>query len=118
MARIRTVKPSFWGDDRVSQLSRDARLLFLGLISMADDQGRFLASVASITGYIYPHDSDVPPVKIRKWLAEITDQELILLYNGGRAKYGAIRKWKRHQRISKPQPSSLPPPPDATLFPE
>ena len=117
MARIRTVKPQFWGDDKVSQLSRDARLLFLGIVSMADDQGRFLASAASIAGFVFPND-DIPPKKLANWLEELTRLGLVVVYNGGRVKYGAIPKWRRHQRISHPQSSPLPPPPPDALFPE
>lgn len=118
MARIRSLKPTFWGDETVSEWSRDARLLFLGLISMADDEGRFLASFPAIVGFVFPNDPDVTPVKLRKWLAELTAKEQVILYNGGKVKYGAIRKFRKHQRISHPQPSTLPPPPPDALFDE
>lgn len=117
MARIRTIKPSFWGDDKVSQLSRDARLLLVGLISAADDQGRFLASHSAIAGYVYPND-DIAPKKLAAWLDELDSLGLIVLYNGGRVKYGALPKFRSHQRISHPRESTLPPPPPDALFPE
>jgi hypothetical protein len=117
MARIRTIKPSFWGDDKVSQLSRDARLLFLGLVSMADDSGRFLASPSAISGYVFPNDL-ISPKRLAGWLAEIEQIGLVVFYNGGRVHYGAIPKWRKHQKISHPQRSTLPPPPDDGLFPE
>ena len=41
--RIRTIKPSFWGSPTIAPLSRDARLVAIGLMSYADDDGRFLA---------------------------------------------------------------------------
>jgi hypothetical protein len=69
MARIRTIKPSFWGSRPVARLSRDARLLAIGLISFADDDGRFLASTATINGYVFPND-DLPNAKVRKWIDE------------------------------------------------
>lgn len=40
MARIRTIKPEFWSDEKLSPLAPIDRLTFLGLISMADDYGR------------------------------------------------------------------------------
>jgi hypothetical protein len=110
MARIRTIKPTLWGDEKVARLSRDARLLFLGLISSADDQGRFLASPQVILGYVYPHD-DIPPAKVKKWLEEIADVGLVELYQPNGLQYGALPHWKKHQRISHPQPSAIPPPP-------
>lgn len=117
MARIRTVKPSFWGDDKVSQLSIAARFLFLGLISMADDDGRFLASLTAIAGYVYPND-DLPAKRLAGWLNEIQQLGLVTFYNGGRVRYGAIPKYGTHQRINRPTKSTLPAPPPDALFPE
>ena len=110
MARIRTLKPSFWADEAVADLSRDARLLLIGLISFADDEGRFLASTTAISGYVFPHD-DLPATRVRKWLDEIEDSGVIRLYSVNRREYGAFPKWRSHQRISKPQTSALPAPP-------
>lgn len=118
MARIRSVKPTFWGDDKVSELSRDARLLMLGLISMADDDGRFLASHQAVAGYVFPNDQDVTPKRLAGWLGELAGQGMVVLYNGGRIKYGCLPKFRTHQRISHPQKSTLPPPPHDGLFPE
>ena len=40
MARIRTVKPDIWTDEKFVELSPLARLLFIGLWNFADDEGR------------------------------------------------------------------------------
>lgn len=109
MARIRTIKPSFWGDEMVADLSRDARLLLIGLISSADDQGRFMASHAVLTGYIYPYDA-ITPTKLNGWKAEIARTGIVKFYSVKRREYGHFPNWKKHQRISKPAPSPLPPP--------
>ena len=117
MPRIRSVKPSFWGDEKIAELSRDARLLFIGLVSLADDDGRFLASHQSIAGYIFPNDHDITHKKLSAWLDELAYQGLVTLYDKGRIRYGAIPKFRKHQRISHPQESTLPPPPHDGLFP-
>lgn len=117
MARIRTIKPSFWSDDAVADLSRDARLLLIGLISFADDEGRFVASWSAIAGYVFPHD-DIPPAKIKKWLQEIANSGVITLYTKNRRDYGHFPNYHNHQRIDKPQPSTLPPPINGTPHPE
>lgn len=110
MARIRTIKPSFWSDEAVSDLSRDARLVLIGLISSADDEGRFLASLSAISGYLFPHD-DISPTKLRRWLDEIEGTGIVRFYSVNRREYGCFPNWKKHQRISKPQKSALPDPP-------
>jgi hypothetical protein len=56
--RIRTIKPEMWADEKVGQLSRDARLLFVGLITMADDEGRLRGCPAAILGHVFPYDDD------------------------------------------------------------
>ncbi len=115
MARIRTIKPTFWGDASVSRVSRDARLLMIGLISMADDDGRFLGSTAAINGFVFPND-DIPPAKVRKWLDELEKIKLIHLYGIDDIAYGCFLGWKSHQVINRPQASTLPPP-QGVLFP-
>ena len=109
MARIRTIKPSFWGSPEVAAMSRDARLLTLGLISYADDDGRFLASVAAISGHVFPND-DLPPGRVRKWLDEITATGMVHEYNGGPVRYGCFPSWHKHQVINRYMPSLLPAP--------
>lgn len=111
MARIRTIKPSFWADEAVTSLSRDARLLLVGLISSADDQGRFVATHATITGYVFPYDGIKEP-KLAQWLREIEATGIAQFYKVGHREYGCFPKWKKHQRISKPAPSPLPAPPE------
>ena len=116
MARIRTIKPSFWGSPDISRLSRDARLLVLGLISAADDDGRFLAGPNAINGTVFPND-EVSPASIRRWLTEASErEEPIHLYEVDGVKYGCFPKWHKHQRISKYMPSNLPAP-DVECFP-
>lgn len=110
MARIRSLKPSIWGDDKFAGLSRDARLLAIGLISVADDAGRFIASPVAIGGAVYPHD-ELSVAMIRKWRDEVAASCLIQLYRVAGREYGWFPNWKRHQRINRPSPSVLPPPP-------
>jgi hypothetical protein len=110
MPRIRTIKPTFWSDEAVAELSRDARLLLVGLISFADDEGRFLASTSAISGYVFPHD-DLAHTRLRKWLDEIESVGVIRLYSVNRREYGAFPNYRKHQKINRPQASTLPEPP-------
>lgn len=106
MARIRTIKPSFWGSRPVAKLSRDARLLTIGLISFADDDGRFLAATAAINGFIFPND-ELPAKKVRGWLDECISTGLVHEY-GETVRYGCFPTWHEHQVINRYTPSSLP----------
>ena len=109
MARIRTIKPTFWGSPEVAGMTRDARLLVLGLISHADDDGRFLASVAAVAGSVFPND-DIPARSIRSWLLEAEGSGMVHLYTANSVVYGCFPSWHKHQVINRYTPSTLPEP--------
>lgn len=115
MARIRTIKPAFWGSGDVCRLSLEARLLAIGLVSMADDEGRFLASPGAISGYVFPND-ELPVAKVKRWLAEVAATGFAVFYEADGIRYGALPNYRKHQRISHPQKSPLPAPPTEGLF--
>lgn len=110
MARIRSIKPSFWTDAHVAALPIDARLMLVGLISMADDDGRFLATATAIGGYVFPYD-EMPHPKIRKLRDLIAKSGVIDLYTVDGLDYGWFPKWTKHQKVYKHYPSTFPPPP-------
>lgn len=109
MARIRTIKPSFWGSGTTAKLSRDARLLLLGLISVADDDGRFLGSITAINGAVFPND-DLPSAKVRRWYDEILDTKIVHEYAVEGIRYGCLPSWHEHQVINRYTPSQFPEP--------
>lgn len=109
MARIRTMKPSFWGSPEAASMSRDARLLTLGLISAADDDGRFLASTAAVHGAVFPNDS-IAPTTLRRWMAEVEEVGMVHIYKAGCVEYGVFPSWHKHQVIDRYTASLLPAP--------
>lgn len=108
--RIRSLKPEMWADEKIGCLSRDARLLLLGMVTMADDEGRFRARRSELIGHVFPADDDAIDL-VNLWVSEIKEQGLVLFYLVDGTPYGAFRNWRRHQRINKPTGSTLPPPP-------
>lgn len=109
MARIRSIKPSFWTSSTTANLSRDARLLVIGLISFADDDGRFPASVNAINGYVFPHD-DISPQRVKKWLNELVASGIVHTYQSNAVVYGCLPNWHEHQVINRYTPSTIPAP--------
>lgn len=115
--RIRSLKPEFFEDEKVGELAIPTRLLFIGLITMADDEGRLRD--LGIRHTIFPWDEKkITARQVVKMLDEMEDAELILRYEHGVGKYIVIRNWARHQRINKPVASTLPEPPDAVIVEE
>ena len=76
MARIRTIKPDFWTDEKIVELSPLARLLFIGLWNFADDDGRMPYSTTRIKLQILPADA----ADISALLGEIRGKLLIDVY--------------------------------------
>lgn len=110
--RIRTIKPEMFADEAFGTLSHQARLLFIGLITMSDDEGRLRALPAAITGHIFPYD-DVPLSKLKRWIEELVNARLIVIYEADGLPYAWLPGWAKHQRVNRLTPSTLPPPPAA-----
>ena len=109
-ARIRSVKPEIWLSPQVMELSRDARLLFVGLITQADDEGRGIADLRRLKAQLFPGD-DLPAEKIREWLSELTAQGLVALYEApGHGSLYQLLTFNAHQKINRPTASRFPEP--------
>lgn len=111
MARIRTVKPEIWTDEKFVELSPLARLLFIGLWNFADDYGRMQYSPTRIKLQILPADSAEPS----QLLDELRQKSLLVVYSIDGKEYLQINGWEEHQKIDKrsaskyPAPRNLPP---------
>ncbi len=79
--RIRTLKPEFWQDERFSDVSRDALLLYVGLHTQADDEGRQTANLALLKARILPLDPEAAAERITSWLNELEASELVVVYD-------------------------------------
>lgn len=105
--RIRSIKPEFWESESLGRVSREARLLFIGLFSCCDDLGRARASSRLLASRLYPYDDDAFK-KLPGWIAELEKQGCIRLYQVDGEAYLDIPKWPNHQKIDKPSASKLP----------
>jgi hypothetical protein len=108
--RIRSIKPEFWKSPKLATVPWGTRLVFAGLISLSDDEGRFLASPRYIASELFPHDR-APLGAVRKALPELAGVGLALFYEVAGVEYGFLPGFLEHQRIQKPSASRLPPPP-------
>ena len=112
--RIRSIKPEFWSSPDIAALSDADRLLFIGLWSYVDDQGRGKDDVALIVAALFPHDMVANPLdtvaKVRDGLARLHAANLILRYTVERRTYFLVTGWSKHQKVDKARPSRLPEP--------
>ena len=108
MARIRTVKPEFWTDEKIVAMTPYARLLFIGLLNFVDDEGRAAYSPGRLKLQIFPADTaDFPAL-----LGEIRREGLIAVYEVDGKEYFEICNFSKHQKVDKRTASKLPPPPN------
>lgn len=108
MARIRTIKPEFPHSESMGNVSRDARLAFILMWTIADDSGRLRGNSRMLASLLFPYDDDAAK-KIDSWINELHDQKCIIRYRADGAEYIQIQKWLEHQRIDKPSASKIPP---------
>jgi hypothetical protein len=107
MGRIRSIKPEFPQSETIGRVSRDARLLFVQLWTIADDAGRMRGASRMLAGLLFPYDDDAPAL-IDGWLAELEGIGAIRRYSCDGSSYLDIPKWSKHQKIDRPSESRLP----------
>ncbi len=107
MARIRTIKPEFPQSESMGRISRDARLCFIELWTVADDSGRLRGSSRMLASLLFPYDNDAPSL-IDGWLVELEHEKCIHRYKAEGQTYLEIANWREHQKIDKPSPSHFP----------
>jgi hypothetical protein len=109
MGRIRTIKPEAPQSENLGRVSRDARLLFFMLFTVADDEGRGRAAPEVLAGQLFPYDLDAR-THIVEWLFELERESAVILYQRDGSAYFEILKWLQHQKIDRASASRLPAP--------
>jgi hypothetical protein len=109
--RIRSIKPEYWQHAMHEGLSREASILGAALQNFVDDEGRGEGSAMKIKSMVVPcFDMDVEGV-----LAELEAINFIILYEvaegAKKRRLLQVTTFMRHQSVSHPTPSILPPPP-------
>jgi len=114
MPRTRSIKPEFWSDEKLSLVSRDARLTFIAIWNQSDDYGSVKGHPAWLKNTIYPYD-EIKLSEFQKWLLELEKISALLPYQVNGEKYYYIRTFTKHQTINKPSQAKNPPPPLSLL---
>lgn len=109
MKRYRTIKRDLWSDEKVFRVGIGARLLFLGLISHADDHGLLQAAPLVIKGSVYAYD-ETSYSQIAGWLVELHEAGLIRLYGTPGMPFAHVVNFTKHQTQRSVQPPTCPAP--------
>lgn len=109
MARIRSIKPGFFTNDSLGEMAPLGRLLFAGLWTLADREGRLEERPKKIKAELLPYD-DCDVVSL---LDDLAKAGFIVSYSVKNKQYLQIVNFARHQcPNSKEAVSTIPPPPE------
>ena len=110
MPRIRTIKPELPHSESMGKVSRESRLCFILLWTLADDEGRMRGNAKMLASLLYPYDGDAPK-HIEGWLAELEREACIQRYAIEGNSFLQVCNWTKHQKIDRPTTSKFPAPP-------
>lgn len=101
MARIRTIKPEFWEDEKIGKLPIPCRLFFIGCWNFADDFGVIKGNVALLKSQIFPYDENLRVSEIKKWIDALVDARMLVPIIHAEESYYFIRTFRSHQVLDK-----------------
>lgn len=107
MARARLLKPGFFTNEQLHTLHPYARLLFAGLWTIADREGRLEDRPTRIKVEIFPYDN----VKIVGLLDALEAAGFIVRFESGGTKFIQILNFLKHQSPHVREPASTIPAP-------
>jgi hypothetical protein len=120
MPRKRSIDPAVWTDEELAVLPVEARHLYLGIKSNADDEGRMRASPVHLKMVVFPNDPYTYE-QVKEWrdmLAATQSQKIVIYTNSSSpTEYLFCPDWKRDQYVNRPTASKLPPPPRELIPP-
>lgn len=106
MARIRTIKPEFWTDEDMAEVSEAACLLAIGLLNYADDEGYFNANPKLIKAAVFPIREPSSPIPVL--IRELSSRGYLSIFSTPDGKhFGLINNFSKHQVINKPKDSKI-----------
>ena len=106
----RMIDSSVWRSENFVSLPPMARLLMMGMITTADDQGRLQASPMFMRGDFFPGDDDATTKSIQTWLEMLYANKTIILYSVDGKQYAQFANWWKYQSLRYPDDSIYPPP--------
>lgn len=115
--RSRNIKPGFFKNEYLSELSAYARLLFVGLPLLADREGRLKYRPKQIKAELLPYDE----VDVEALLHELNNacDNFLVIYEIDSNKYIQITNFVKHQKPHKQEKDSeIPPPQDSSNYRE
>lgn len=107
MARSRNIKPGFFTNDALAELPALTRLLFIGLWTLVDREGRIEDRPKKIKAECMPYDD----LDAEEAIASLERAGFLTRYEAGGMRCIQVQNWNKHQNPHvKEQPSTIPAP--------
>ncbi|SAL05990.1 hypothetical protein AWB78_07814 [Caballeronia calidae] len=97
MGRGRLLKFEFFRNDALGHMPPHARLLFAGLITLADREGRLEDRPGRIKVDLFPYEPDLGEPEVDLWLSKFVESDLIARYTVDNMRVIQIVKWSKYQ---------------------
>jgi hypothetical protein len=119
MARIRTIQPEFWEDEKIASLPIPCRLFYIGTWNLADDNGVIRGNPVILKSKIFPYDENLRVGEVQKWLDALVKARMLIpiIYDpnkdpkgsqgGSVESYYVIRTFHSHQKFDARYPNYL-----------
>lgn len=108
MARKRMIDPNIWASEDFSKLSTLAKLVFIGIFSNADDEGRGKAKAVYLKSILFPYEEAIRVADVDKTLSEIGSNMSVTFYSNNGNEYYQLNNWDKWQKVDRPTPSMIP----------
>lgn len=108
MARKRMIDPNIWQSEDFSRLSTLGKLVFIGLFSLADDEGRGRCNPVYLKSTLFPYEEGIRSADIDKTLSEISSNMSVIFYSCDGSSYYSLYNWNIWQKIDRPSESKIP----------
>lgn len=99
LGQRRMVYTNLWQNPDFAKLSNEAKLLYIGTITVADDDGKLRGNSLLLRSQVFPLDEKVSVEDVRKWLNEIVRSKLITFYKVKNEYYIQHPNWGKYQYI-------------------
>ena len=102
------IDPNIWQSEDFGKLSNLAKVVFIGLFSLADDEGRGRANPMYLKSTLFPYNEKMRSTDVEVALSEISRNMSILFYSYNESNYYSLLSWNTFQKIDKPTESKIP----------
>ena len=89
----------FWLDEKIGSLPPEARLLYIGTWSLADDNGVLRGNPAYIRSQLFAYDEEVTAADVRRWIELLTAERMLVPFTHRGERYLLVRRFRDHQKI-------------------